>query len=235
MRPLSAADMLDLWEHGRRSHPIDRALLMLATALPDAPFDRLADLSIGRRDAALLAVRVATFGKELHGYTDCPACGERLEFTLDGRALELPTRAEAPVAAAGLLFRLPTSRDLAIAITHTDPEWLARRLAESCALSEEDKAVPREYPEAILGEIEMRMMEADPQSDLVLEFACDACRHEWTTAFDIGEFFWEEIAAHATRLLLDVHLLARAYGWTELEVLALSDVRRAAYIDMVSA
>jgi hypothetical protein len=102
-------------------------------------------------------------------------------------------------------------------------------------VSEESEGVPREYPEAILAEIETRMTEADPQSDVVLEFACDACRHDWTTTFDIGHFLWEEISARAARLLLDVHLLARAYGWTESEVLMLSDARRAAYIDMVSA
>jgi hypothetical protein len=227
--------MLDLWEHGRSSHPIDRALLMLGAALRDTPFERLADFSIGRRDAALLAIRVATFGRELRGYIDCPGCGERLEFTLDSRALELPSRAEAPFAAAGFSFRLPTSRDLDDAISETNPEQVARRVAELCLLSEEGRAVPREWSESVLTEVESRMTEADPQSDLELEFACDACRHAWTTVFDIAEFLWEEIEARATRLLSDVHLLARAYGWSERDVLALSEVRRAKYIDMVSA
>ena len=235
MRPLSAADMLHLWEHARRRSTVERAVLLLEAALPDAPAEHLADLSIGRRDAALLALRVATFGRELSGCIDCPACGERLEFILDACALQLPARADAPIVAAGLSFRLPTSRDLATAITETDPERVARRVAELCLLSAGSEAASCEWPDAMVAEIESRMTEADPQADLELDFACNACRHSWTTAFDIGEFFWEEIQAHATRLVLDVHLLARAYGWTEQEVFALGEARRATYIDLVSA
>ena len=39
----------------------------------------------------------------------------------------------------------------------------------------------------------------------------------------------------AKRLLMDVHLLARAYGWSEAEVLALSPARRRFYLEMVEA
>ena len=41
--------------------------------------------------------------------------------------------------------------------------------------------------------------------------------------------------SRAVQLLDEVHQLATAYGWTEAEILALSDTRRAAYLDRVTA
>jgi hypothetical protein len=38
---------------------------------------------------------------------------------------------------------------------------------------------------------------------------------------------------HARSLLAEVHSLARAYGWTESEILALSPQRRSTYLEMV--
>jgi hypothetical protein len=46
---------------------------------------------------------------------------------------------------------------------------------------------------------------------------------------------WEEIASRAQRLMDDVHVLAQGYGWTEPEVLALSDARRTAYLERVQS
>lgn len=87
----------------------------------------------------------------------------------------------------------------------------------------------------MLHAVEARMAELDPQGDIELDLACDACGHAWQTAFDVCAFFWEEIEARAKRLLQEVRLLASAYGWTERDVLALSDSRRAAYLKMVDA
>jgi hypothetical protein len=43
------------------------------------------------------------------------------------------------------------------------------------------------------------------------------------------------VQAAAERVLLDVHALARAYGWTESEVLRLTPARRSAYLQMAAA
>ena len=42
-----------------------------------------------------------------------------------------------------------------------------------------------------------------------------------------------EVQARARRLLREVDVLARAYGWTEADVLALSEQRRTAYLEIV--
>jgi hypothetical protein len=45
---------------------------------------------------------------------------------------------------------------------------------------------------------------------------------------------WTELRAHARRLLREVDVLARAYGWTEPDVLALDERRRAAYLELAA-
>ena len=59
--------------------------------------------------------------------------------------------------------------------------------------------------------------------------------HEWELLFDIAEFFWTEISAQAQRLLREIDALARAYGWTEHEILSLPAQRRQTYLELIAA
>jgi hypothetical protein len=43
------------------------------------------------------------------------------------------------------------------------------------------------------------------------------------------------VAARAQRLLMEVHLLARAYSWRESDILAMSPARRNAYLQQVAS
>jgi hypothetical protein len=54
-------------------------------------------------------------------------------------------------------------------------------------------------------------------------------------SLDPVTFFWSELQATARRILLQVHTLASAYGWSEREILGLSDTRRSLYLQMVNA
>ncbi len=83
MHPLSAQEMLSIWERGLHKHPVERALTMLNVALPAISLDALLTLSIGQRDSYLLALHEATFGPRLDSFAECPACQERLEFPLN--------------------------------------------------------------------------------------------------------------------------------------------------------
>ena len=235
MNTLSARNLLRVWEKGHAQHPVDRALLLLGSAEPDCTYDRLADWSIGQRDAAILRLRIETFGAQFSSYLNCPECNAPLEFAFDGRALQLPYQSDqTAIEFGGSSFRLPTSRDLARIVHEIDPVAAARRLLALCCV-QRDADTSTEWSETALQEIEARMAEADPQADIELDLACAACGHAWQAMFDITAFFWEEVEASAKRLLQEVHLLASSYGWSEDEVLALSDVRRAAYLELVGA
>ena len=83
MRPLSAAELIDVWERGMTRSSWQQALLLLSVACPEMTPDALAQASIGHRDTLLLQLRAWTFGPHLDSVVDCPACSERLEFSLD--------------------------------------------------------------------------------------------------------------------------------------------------------
>jgi len=224
--------MLDLWERGAQQHPLDRNLLLLAGAQPGETLQALADVPIGQRDQALLAWRSANFGRALPAYVDCPACHTRLEFTLDSEALCSGSDAQ-PIVVDGMPVRRPTSRDLAAVLQQADPEHAAYQLAQRCCANA-DGALPALSPEQA-ARIEQALAAADTAADIVLELACEHCGNAWQAEFDIGGYLWQEIEAQAARLLAEIHTLARAYGWSERDLLGMSAVRRAAYLGMVSA
>ena len=73
---------------------------------------------------------------------------------------------------------------------------------------------------------------ADPLADPRLDVACPACGRHMDASVDPGALLWDDVQAYARSVLGQVHTLARAYGWTEREVLSLSPRRRAAYLEM---
>jgi len=233
MRTLCSSDFLDLWERGSRLHPLDRGLLALNAALADTPDESLADWPLGRRNRALAELQSACFGPRFCGWTACPQCGEKLEFEMDGGAILHPDNgpgADGPIVVNGQAFRLPTSRDLALAAREADSGLAVVRLLESCRLQD---AAPRAWTPEEIEQIEERLALADPMAETRLTLDCPKCGHRWEEALDLAVFLWAEIEARARRLLLEIHTLAAAYGWTEPEILALSDRRRASYLEMV--
>jgi hypothetical protein len=233
MQPLSAEKILALWETARDQHPLDRALTMLAAASPGASRGALADLSIGERDTRLLQLRTAVFGPQADAFAECPRCAERLEFRFDTGRIGQPNGAketpnELEVSGRRVPFRLPTSRDLAETAAAPDPSSALRRLAERCVFGID---LPNDAIEALSGAI----LAADPQAEISLDFTCPACSHRWDLLFEIAEFLWTELAAQARHLLREIDALARAYGWTEREILTLPAQRRQSYMELVTA
>ncbi|MCP5306152.1 MAG: hypothetical protein H6953_11985 [Chromatiaceae bacterium] len=232
---LSAEEWLAVWERGRTRHPLDRALLLFSLASPELPTDALADQPVGRLNASLLAFRRAEFGHVLAAYLDCPACSERLEFELDVAALsDTDWRGEREVEVDGWRFRVPTLRDLAAIADDADAATAAQRLFLACgeAMAIAPPSSQPARPDML--RVEAALEAADPGADIMLAVQCDACGHAWQAPFDIAGLLWEEIETRAERLLDDVDRLARAYGWSEAQILALSDTRRGAYLDRVS-
>lgn len=248
MQGLSAADLLTVWEQGRHRNSGERALVILAAACPETPVEELAGITVGRRDAMLLEARERTFGRELAARAECPACAEALEFSLLAPALRsedslAPREAGAVLSWSGPMsdedprqgtvsFRCPTAGDLAIVGDAATPEEAEEALLALCIL-EASGALTSGLPADVAAAIAARMAAADPQAEVLLDLSCPACGHAWQTVFDIVSFFWTELAVQARRLLLEVDALARAYGWPEADILALSPFRRQAYLQLV--
>ncbi len=234
MDALRESQILALWEAGRDCPPIDRGLRALALAMPDVD---IASRPVGWRTLALLRLRRATFGRRLAARADCPACGSAMAFDVDLAALldalpAPPERAstEAAFDAHGAAWRLPSSRDQAHAAQAADCGEALTMLLRACRVGAPDDAL---LPQgAALEDIEARMEALDPAANIDLTLRCADCAHEWAVALDADACLWDDICGCARGLLLDVHRLARAYGWTEPQVLALGPVRRAAYLDL---
>jgi len=243
MHALSDSELLNVWERGMGLPPVKRALVLLAGSCSKMSLDELAKLSIGQRDSLLFRLRECTFGPQVVCLATCPVCGERLELTFNIEdilvAPEVNPDEDLAVVVSGyeLRFRLPNSLDLIAIVGSENTESACDLLLNRCILAIRHNgvqiAVDRLPTEVVNAVVEL-MEQADPQADVRLNLTCSACAHRWEATFDIVQFFWSEIESWTRRILFEVHLLARAYGWSEANILAMSPKRRQLYLEMVS-
>jgi len=233
MHALADSTLVSLWERGASLHPLDRSVLLAAAARPDWPASDIADLPLGMINISLLRLRNATFGPTLSGHADCMQCGQRLAFSIEVQQM-LPTNtdnngAKCEAAVAGLRVRAPSLRDLALVAAEADAKQAARTLLASCTLAGDSAQVD----DAALREVEDALDTLDPQSSLMLGLQCVACGHAGEAQLDPCALLWDEIEVRARALLLEVHRLAIAYGWSEEQILALSTLRRTRYLALL--
>jgi hypothetical protein len=237
-----ARELLEAWEHGLSRSPTHRAVTLLASASPGTPLDDIARLPTGTRDLGLLRLRSELFGDWVEAICSCPACGEQLDACFDAREL-LP---EETAAAAGppaptrqlslrgnqVTVRAPNSLDLLAVAGVPDIPAARRALLRRCL-----GPLPAEFadtmPDDLVDEVVTQIAALDPRAWVELDLTCAACGHAWPAVFDIASFLWAEITAWAHRTLRDIHALARAYGWPEADILAMSPLRRQCYLEMV--
>jgi len=244
---ITASELLAAWEGGVDRPMFERALLLLEASSGQS-WEDLAALSIGQRDARLLDLREAIFGRSLPCLTACLACGERLELNLnvgDLRVSAFPRGEQNKqnsdtlvIEAEGLTleFRLPNSFDLSAASGAKDTDSARAALIERCLLAVHDQDKEITYSllsPSVLDALTVAMTEADPQSHLELALSCPSCEREWQAVFDIASYLWGEIQSWALRILHEVHILASAYGWREADILALSPLRRQLYLERI--
>ena len=244
-----AQGLLRVWEEQQRAHPVQRVLHLLALAWPEPGWDGWLHAPIGVRDSALLSLHESLFSSALHTTTACPHCGERLEsaFSVSDVRTGAAPRPDAPRTlnlqqqGYAIDYRLPTSDDLlqVTAQRHDDDDDdAALQLMRRCvsrAQRGSDEIDAASLPEAVVATLGADMARRDPDADVKIAFVCPACGAPSQMHFDIVSYLWGELDDWAQRILADVHALARAYGWSEHVILALSPARRQLYLDMVGA
>lgn len=227
MSSLSPAAILTVWEVGLGQRPLDRAL---ATLWAGGHSGDLASLPIGARDKALLDLRANTFGANLALVTQCPECGLDLELDLNARDLAASLEWLEPEHinrhGASVSVRSITSHDLAQAAKQKDPDLTA--FFRTCLTS-------GEITPAIEADIDAQVLQREQLGQIMLALACADCTKSWSEPLDIAAFIWSEIETAAKRILTEIAELARAYGWSEKDVLALSPHRRSAYLQLARA
>ncbi|MCA8952143.1 MAG: hypothetical protein KDE27_21720 [Planctomycetes bacterium] len=238
MMRVSELAALRLWESDPGRSPLARARAFLtevatpeiATSAAPAAVDRLA---VGTRNFRVLRAYAETFGPRVPCEVACPACDSRLELEIDVRELiaayrEPPESVTVRHDGRDYSARVPTDADLGAAIEqHAGAEGLFAR----CALA----PAPEEWPAAAIAAIESAMAAADPLAQIDLALRCPDCAHGWPAPFDALAVLYDRLAAQAQGLLLDVHRLARAYGWREADILAMAPARREHYLALLGA
>lgn len=242
MRVLGAAEITRLVEWGENKHTLDRALVLLRLAHPQASRDELIRLPVGARDRLLLEVRRSLFGSRLDLVVRCKSCRLTLEFkmTVEELLAAPPPSADhsrLELDPYQLSFRLPNSADLAAVVglaTVSDARQALLRasvLSAHCRGSEIDF---EQLPAPILDRLAEKIGELDALADISFKLACEACHREIEATFDVLHFTWAELKAYAERVQREIHLLAKAYGWSEQRILELTAARRHHYCQLVS-
>ncbi|MFP8963703.1 hypothetical protein ACLIYP_24605 [Streptomyces nanhaiensis] len=255
------AELLAVWEAGLGLADPGRALLLHRTARPEAGDGELLSAPVGEREADLFALRRALFGERMQVRVECEPCGEAMEFDLGTDDLAArPPRRDGPLRVAEedweVEFRLPTVADLAAVAEAVeaargtaadqgaegqglDGASARALLAARCTVSAVRAGrpvpagrLPALLPETVLRRVAEAAEQADPAADVTLRVSCPECGGTTRAELDIASYLWAELDAWARDLLLDVHLLAGAYGWTEPEILALSPLRRRYYLEL---
>jgi hypothetical protein len=240
MARISAADIIRVWECTQGADATSGALMLLAAAHPEAAADELLSLSIGQRDARLMEMRQELFGNTARAFAECPQCADRLEYDIPAAQMfETGAGSAEPLSILSrewsVRFRLIDSSDFAVAGAYDSVTAARRMLAERCILeaAKGDAVIkPEDVPEAVMDMISERLGAADPNADLSICLECPACGHGWEVIFEIASFLRSEVSALAKRLMREVDVLARAYGWNEADILAMSWVRRQFYMEL---
>jgi hypothetical protein len=239
MRALEAAEALAVWERIGVKPTVDRPVALLAAVGGSDSRDELAALPIGQRDALLLRLYAATFSDRLDGLAHCPECGTAVELTASCATLlaeQARAAPPAPVRAGGytVTWRLPNTADLAAVTSTVDG---AAVLLSRCVLEARNGTGPVDaagLPAPVREAVAAAMAAADPLAEVVFTLDCPQCSARWDTQLEVDTFVWARLRSHADRLLREVDALARAYGWSEAQILGLSPQRRAAYLRLVA-
>jgi hypothetical protein len=231
-----AEAIVQIWERGRHEHPVDRALTMLSL-LSGQPRPELARLSVEHRDCLLLGWRERLFGRAMTAWAACPACGCGVDVSLTVDDPEPPEdRFTVEVAGTPLTVRMPTSLDLAAVAGCQSVDEARRRLVGRCL--EGAPAGPDEGQAAdddrLVTAVEAELDRRAGVSAGTVELRCPDCADLWALEVDVAAFAWREIEILAGRLLAEVDVLARRYGWSERDILALSPDRRRFYLELAS-
>lgn len=247
MRPLIGEEILTAWEQSRALPGQEAVIAVLALACPEQTVAELARLPLGERNVMLLELRAITLGRRMEGFAVCPECGAQLEFALDARELAKGLRLQAAEASKeldGYTLRPANTLDLMASGEAENEEQarsilLARTLGVADANEMESARDANEWLESQPASTTALWLERfdriNSAAEIRVELQCAVCQSSPSLDLDIARFLLREIAGAARRLMAEIHELARAYGWSERSIAAMSGVRRAAYLEMLSA
>ena len=206
--------LLDIATLREDRHPMRALRLAELAGIEDAR-----DLPLGTRDNALLSLWGQWFGTELPCLDTCPECGQSVEFDLPLSMFSAEPSAE--------------TREGWRALTTADRLSVATLPAEKARAELARAVTGREVAAEEIAQVEDWLDRADPMARLTIHLTCAHCGTAWESPFDIVRHLWTAFRNAGQRLLHDIHMLARAYHWSEAEILSLPANRRRAYLELI--
>ncbi|MGD9535606.1 MAG: hypothetical protein AB7P52_03690 [Alphaproteobacteria bacterium] len=210
-------------------------------------------LCIGDRNRLMLALHRALYGNNVALVASClgPNCGRTMDLDIAiDQLLTLPDaddepsantlRAEVAGRAIEVGFRLPNGEDQEAAATlsaddlETAADLMLRRTLVSLT-AQDGKPV---LIDDVLADLRQPLAAAfatrDPEAEIVLRLECPDCGHVTPADLDPYDLFRSR-TQHAPDILFDIDRIARAYHWSEAEIMALPVARRRRYLAMIEA
>lgn len=211
--------------------------LLVAESADSVPPGAAARLPVADRDRLLAELHRHLFGDEIEADATCAICDKpfELRFSLRsltaGRAARRPDGVDGPDALGRfrlgqLLFRLPASADIAAAARGPEDR---RRAALLAACVVEGEAEGQEDA------IEEAMAALGPALDLDIEARCPHCSGTSTVRLEIGSYLLKCLANERRFLLREAHRVARAYGWSCSEIMALPRTVRQEFVRLIDS
>jgi hypothetical protein len=188
--------------------------------------------------AVALAIRRAWIGDALltDGWCPEPECGQRIDVSfrlgeyLEHFAPSVPSTVEVAgdswykLAGEEVRFRVPTVADLVGALHAVDS---AAALSAACVL-------PAELNDEQWPKVDAALEELSPNLDGVVGGRCPECGSLMQLRFEPCGYVITELRDLFAGLYFEVHLLARTYGWSEADILAMGRSRRIKYAHLIA-
>ena len=192
------------------------------------------ELPLADLHAVLLALRRLLEGDRLVSEALCTACAEKVDLSF---SITEYLEAHAPKRVRGV-------------IASVEPGWFDYGSAAFRVVSVADAIAASRSPDAVsflraacvrstdakgFRRAESAMRAIAPLLSGELAGRCPECRAEVAVWFDPVSFVLSEMRHRAAGVYRDVHLLASAYGWSELHILHLPRSRRERYVEIVES
>jgi hypothetical protein len=241
----TASMLMETSDCGHDQPPAARTFLLLSSLAAGADPDDVWSTGLGPTNVLLLDACHSALGiSKLDAAAECPQCGSALEasFTVADLREGLSRGArecEVHGVRSGqylVSVRDVTLGDLRVASDLRDLASARAVLFERCILSAERSgvAVPVDsLPEDILLAVSNHLGEHDQSGDPRVGMTCVGCSRQFERGLDLIGHAWVALETAADKLQREVAALARGFGWTESEVLALSTRRRESYLKIL--
>ena len=206
--------------------------------------DQLLHLTAGDRERLVLAVCARLLGPEADLVVPCPTCRDLCEVPVhfaDIIALRPSTSDDhCSLAAADGIWTAricpPTGHDLEA--VSTGGAGAERQFLEICLSELHDPAGQKVARESLPPECEAQLAEAiaalDPLAECRIGIDCPHCAATFDTLLD-GFTLLRTAIGDANSLYGDIYRMARAYHWSEADILALSLKQRRHYLAIAAA